>query len=294
MHKVVKVVLITSFIVFGNFSFCSNVSAQGEAYQFFSNEGKKLDFEDVLKKSQKADITFFGELHNNSIAHWLQLQLLKGMAANDTKLVLAAEFFERDDQLNIDEWFAGKMTEKNFEAEAKLWNNYKTDYRPLMQFAKDNQLKFIASNVPRKYASLTSRSGISSLDSLSPEAKAYIAKLPFEIDKTMPGYVAMKEMMHGGPSNTDFMVEAQALKDATMAESLFSTISEGYKIFHVNGSYHSKDGEGILWYLKKEFPKLKIVNIHTVTQDQLDSLNPDFKKSGEIILVLPSDSHESY
>ncbi|WP_083639114.1 ChaN family lipoprotein [Algoriphagus marinus] len=294
MLKVIKIILIVSFITSTNFSFCLNALAQGEAYQFFSNDGKKLEFQDVLKRTQKVDITFFGELHNNSLAHWLQLQVLKGMAANDPELVLAAEFFERDDQLNIDEWFAGKMTEKNFETEAKLWNNYKTDYRPLMQFAKDHNLKFIASNVPRKYASLVSRSGITSLDSLSLEAKSYFARLPFEIDMSMPGYIAMKDMMHGGPMNTDFMVQAQALKDATMAESLFPSISAGHKILHVNGSYHSKDGEGILWYLKKEFPELKMLNIHTVTQDQLDTLNPDYKKSGEIILVLPSDSHESY
>jgi len=294
MLKVLKIILTSSFIAFTNFSFCLVASAQGEAYQFFSNEGEKLDFKDVLKRSQKADITFFGELHNNSLTHWLQLQVLKGLATNDPNLILAAEFFERDDQLNIDEWFEGKLSQNNFETETKLWNNYKTDYRPLMQFANENHLKFIASNVPRKYASLASRSGILSLDSLSSEAKVYMATLPLEIDKTMPGYVAMKDLMHGGPMNTDFMVEAQALKDATMAESLFSSISEGYKIFHINGSYHSKDGEGILWYLKREFPKLKIVNIHTVTQDQLDFLDPEHKKSGEIILVLPSDSHESY
>jgi len=285
-----KVVLATFILVVS----CLTSFGQGQAYQFFSNKGKKLDFKDVVKMANKADVTFFGELHNNSLAHWLQLQLLKEMAANNPELVLAAEFFERDDQLNIDEWFAGKMTEKNFEAEAKLWNNYQTDYRPLMRFAKEHHLHFIASNVPRKYASLTSRSGISALDSLNQEAKGYMATLPFEIDMTMPGYMAMKDMMHGGPMNSDFMVQAQALKDATMAESLFSTLSSGDKVLHVNGSYHSKDGEGILWYLNARFPELEILNIHTVTQDQLDSLNADYEKSGQIILVLPSDSHESY
>ncbi|MBN3583596.1 ChaN family lipoprotein [Algoriphagus aestuarii] len=244
--------------------------------------------------AEKADVTFFGELHNNSLTHWLQLQVLKGMYSKNQDLVLAAEFFERDDQLNIDEWFSGKMTEKNFEAEAKLWNNYKTDYRPLMRFANENHLQFIASNVPRKYASQTSRSGKAALDSLSDEAKRYMATLPFEVDMAMPGYVAMKEMMHGAPGNSDYMIQAQALKDATMAESLFETIAAGKKILHINGSYHSKDDEGILWYLNRKFPDLKMLNIHTVTQDQLDSLNPENAKSGEIILVLPSDSHESY
>jgi uncharacterized iron-regulated protein len=287
MLKNILSLLISFFIFSASF-------AQGKAYQFFTDNGKKIDLDNVLKMANKSDVTFFGELHNNSLAHWLQLQVLKGMYADNADLIIGAEFFERDDQLNIDEWFSGKMTEKNFETEAKLWNNYKTDYRPLMRFANEKHLKFIATNVPRKYASLASRSGIASLDSLSPESKAYMADLPFEIDMTMPGYVAMKDMMHGGPMNTDFMVEAQALKDATMAESLFSSISAGYKIFHINGSYHSKDNEGILWYLRKEFPNLKMLNIHTVTQDQVDSLDPENSKSGEIILVLPSDSHESY
>lgn len=268
--------------------------SQGKAYQFFNEKGKKIELDDVLKMANKADVTFFGELHNNSLTHWLQLQVLKGMYAQNQDLVFAAEFFERDDQLNIDEWFAGKMTEKNFEAEAKLWNNYKTDYRPLMRFANEKHLHFIASNVPRKYASQTSRSGMVSLDSLSDEAKRYMAALPFEVDMAMPGYVAMKDMMHGAPGNSDFMVQAQALKDATMAESLFETIAAGKKILHINGSYHSKDDEGILWYLKRKFPDLQMLNIHTVTQDQLDSLNPENSKAGEIILVLPSDSHESY
>lgn len=287
MHKNILFLLFSFFIFSGSF-------AQGKAYQFFTDNGKKIDFDDVLKMTKKADVTFFGELHNNSLAHWFQLQVLKGMAANDPNLVLAAEFFERDDQLNIDEWFVGKMTEKNFEAEAKLWNNYKTDYRPMMRFANENHLKFIASNVPRKYASLASRSGMTSLDSLSPEAKTYMAKLPYEVDMNMPGYIAMKDMMHGGPMNSDYMVQAQALKDATMAESLFASIATGKKILHINGSYHSKDDEGILWYLKRKFPDLKMLNIHTVNQDQLNSLDPENSKAGEIILVLPSDSHESY
>ena len=287
MHKICILLLLFFFAFTTSF-------AQGEAYQFFTDKGKKIDLEEVLKIAKKADVTFFGELHNNSLAHWLQLQVLKGMYADNSDLVLGAEFFERDDQLNINEWFAGNMTEKNFETEAKLWNNYKTDYRPLMRFANEKHLQFIASNVPRKYASLVSKSGMGELENLSPEAKLYMAKLPYEVDMTMPGYVAMKDMMHGAPGNSDFMVEAQALKDATMAESLFESIAAGKKILHVNGSYHSKDDEGILWYLNRKFPDLKMLNIHTVTQDQLKSLDEKNSQSGEIILVLPSDSHESY
>jgi len=270
------------------------VNAQGEAYQFFTNEGKKLDLNKVLKGANDADAVFFGELHNNSLGHWLQLQVLKGMEAENPDLVVGSEIFEREDQLNLDEWFSDQITESSFESEAKLWKNYSTDYRPILRYAKEKGLTFIATNVPRKYASLVSKKGLAALDSLSPQAKNYFAKLPMEVDMNMPGYVAMKDMMHGAPGNSDFMIQAQALKDATMAESLFQSFHAGKKIYHINGSYHSKDGEGILWYLKKEFPDLKILNIHAVTQDQIEKLDDANANAGAIILVLPSDSHTTY
>lgn len=284
------------FLAFFILFLCSNgrLKAQGEAYQFFTNKGKKVALKQVLKEAGNADAVFFGELHNNSLGHWLQLQILEGLQAENTDLVVGSEIFEREDQLNLDEWFADHITESSFEAEAKLWKNYNTDYRPVLRYAKEKGLTFIATNVPRKYASLVSKRGLEALDSLSSQAKAYFAKLPVEVDMTLPGYVAMKDMMHGAPGNSDFMIQAQALKDATMAESLFEPLSEGRKIYHINGAYHSKDGEGILWYLKREFPDLKILNIHTVTQDQMDKLDDANTKAGEIILVLPSDSHTTY
>lgn len=271
-----------------------SLMGQGVPYQIFDSKGKAISFEKMAKESKKADLVFFGELHNNSLAHWLQLQVFKSLSEENDRLVFASEFFERDDQLLIDEWMAGKITDKNFETEAKLWNNYLTDYKPLMLFAKENQIPFIASNVPRRYASLVSRGGIETLDSLSDEAKAYFATLPVAIDMTLPGYEAMRGMLHGAPGNSDYMIQAQALKDATMGESLFESLKQGKQIYHVNGSYHSKEGEGILWYVKRSFPDKKIINIHTVEQDQLDSLDESNASGGDFIIVLPKDSHKSY
>jgi uncharacterized iron-regulated protein len=264
-----------------------NVSfSQTAPYKIFDGKGKEVTFESIAKEAKKSETIFFGELHNNSIAHWLQLQLLKSLHENGGKVVLSGEFFERDDQLNIEEWFAGKMTDKNFEAEAKLWNNYQVDYKPLMLFAKKNNIPFVASNVPRKYASMVSRNGLPILDSLTNEAKKSLAPLPIEIDKTLPGYVGMKDMMHGSGMNADFMVEAQALKDATMAYSLFDYLDKDNSILHINGSYHSNNYEGIIWYLKKAFPKTK-----TLTIKELEDKS---KGIADFIIVLPIDSPKSY
>lgn len=260
----------------------------------FDKEGKEVGFEQMAEATSSAEVVFFGELHNNSIGHWLQLQVMKNMHKGEKEMVLAGEFFERDDQLNIDEWFAGKMTDKTFEAEAKLWNNYLRDYKPLMLLAKENDIPFVASNIPRKYASLVSREGLEALDTLSNEGKLHFEPLPIEVDKTLKGYVGMKDMMHGSGMNLDFMIEAQAVKDATMAYSLFDFLGKGKSILHINGSYHSNNYEGILWYLKKAHPETQTMTINMVEQENIQSLEEENKMTADFIIVLPADSPKSY
>jgi len=268
--------------------------AQTQAFKIYNKEGNEVRFESMVQIAAQHEVVFFGELHNNSIAHWLQLQILKQLDKNGKGLILAGEFFERDDQLNIDEWFAGKMTDKTFETESKLWNNYITDYKPLMLYAKKNSIPFIGSNIPRKYASLVSRQGLAALDSLSDQAKKYIAPLPIQVDKSLPGYVGMKDMMHGSGMNADYMVEAQAVKDATMAYSLFDHLGKGKVILHINGSYHSNNYEGIIWYLQQAYPETKIMTINTVEQDDIHTLEDKTKGTADYIIVLPTDSPKSY
>jgi uncharacterized iron-regulated protein len=268
--------------------------AQVVAFKVFDKEGQEASFEDLANQARQSQVVFFGELHNNSMAHWLQLQLLKAMHSDELQLVLSGEFFERDDQLNIDEWFANRITEKNFEAEAKLWNNYATDYRPLMRYAKENNIVFIASNVPRKYASIVSREGLDGLETLSEQAKSYIAPLPVIVDKELPGYKGMAEMMHGSPMNMDFMIEAQAIKDATMAYSLFEAVERGDTILHVNGSYHSNNYEGIVWYLLEAYPESIILTINTVEQEYVHQLEEKYQNTADFIIVTPSDAPKSY
>lgn len=285
-----RIISLLSFFIFAtNF-----LNAQILTHQVFDKEGKVVTIEQIMEASSSSELIFFGELHNNSIAHWLQLQLLKSLQQSGADLVLAGEFFERDDQLNINEWFSGKITDKNFEAEAKLWNNYSTDYKPLMLYAKQNNIPFIASNIPRKYASLVSRDGLTALEELSQEAKASIAPLPIVVDKDLPGYVGMKNMMHGSGMNVDYMVEAQAIKDATMAYSLYDAIEKKQQIYHINGSYHSNNYEGIVWYIKQQYPEAKILTIATVEQNDISNLEDASKGIADFIFVLPSDSPKSY
>ena len=103
----------------------------------------------MLKELTQADIVFFGELHDNSLNHWLELQVTKDLfLAKKEQLVLGAEMFEADNQTVVDEYLKSLITAKQFETEAKVWQNYQTDYKPLLDFAQENKLKFIATRCP--------------------------------------------------------------------------------------------------------------------------------------------------
>lgn len=260
------------------------------SYQIYSKEGKAVKYKKMIKQFELADIIMFGELHNNPICHWLQLETTADLfEAKGNKLVLGAEMFEADNQLIIDEYFEGFFKAKKFEADARLWSNYKTDYLPLLEFARENELNFVATNVPRRYASIVHKKGLEELDKLPEESKKFIAPLPIAYDPELPAYQEMMEMMKGMGHANDNLPKAQAIKDATMAHFILKNLEEGQQFIHYHGTFHSNKFEGIVWYLKQANPELKIMTIASVEQADIGELEEENMDLGDFILVI--DEH---
>jgi uncharacterized iron-regulated protein len=267
-----------------------------KAWQFFDKEGKKTEYADLVRAAGEADIVFFGEQHNSSICHWLQLQLVQDLfAERGSALVLGAEMFEADNQLILDEYLDGKMKASNFEADARLWKNYKTDYKPLLDFARDHELRFVATNIPRRYASMVNGGGFEALDSLTDNAKEFFAPLPMKYDSTLPGYKSMLDMGPEMKSHASAnLPKAQAAKDATMAYFILQNWKKGETFLHFNGTYHSDNFEGIVWYLLHENPDLEILTISSVEQDTISDLKEENLGLGNFILCIPTDMTKTY
>lgn len=264
------------------------ISAQKvkEAYVIYTSNGKKTNFQSIEKQALIADFVFFGEFHDNPICHWLQLELTESMhAKSQSNLILGFEMFEQDQQAILDAYVEGKIDEKTFNDSCRLWPNYSTDYKPLVDFAKENNLKCIASNVQRKYASLLFKKGRGALDTLAPTIKAQMADIQFEIDTTLSQYRAVREI--GGHDMGLNMVEAQAFKDATMAKFIVKNSKPNSKMIHFNGAFHSDYHQGILWYLKKEKPNAKVLTISTVTQVEMDKLDKENLQKADFIICVP-------
>lgn len=204
--------------------------------------------------------------------------------------------FEADDQIIIDEYLDRKIKHKHFKKEAKIWPNYDTDYRPLVEYAYNNNIEVIATNIPRRYASMVARNGFESLKKLSDEGKNYIAPLPIDYDSSLPGYRKMLKMskMHGMKSNKN-LPKAQAIKDATMGWFINENLENGDLMIHFNGTYHTNNKEGIVWYLKKYSDEdLKIITIATADQKSLEKLNEKNKQLADYIIVIPEDMTKTY
>ncbi len=147
MHKLILI------IIFQMMFLAAYAGSDKPAYQLFDRDGQPASYDELLNAAAASDIVLFGELHNNPISHWLQLELSTDLHAHaGTDLVLGAEMFEADNQVILDEYFSGLIMERHFTSEARLWNNYDTDYRPLVELARENSLAFIATNIPRRYA----------------------------------------------------------------------------------------------------------------------------------------------
>jgi uncharacterized iron-regulated protein len=280
-----------SILLFVLLMIAGEAFSQKTAYQIYNEKGRKSKYSRLLKQAQTADIILFGELHNNPISHWLQLELTMDLydSAGD-KLVLGAEMFETDNILILNEYVSGQIRTRNFEAEAKLWPNYKTDIKPLVEFARENNIPFIATNVPRRYAAAVNFGGFEALEALSDEAKALLPPLPIAFDPELPQYKKMAAMMGGGqmgdqgPSN---IVKAQALKDATMAWFILQHFESGKVFLHFHGSFHSDFFEGIMWYLQQINPDLNILTISTIELDDPNDFPDDRKGSADFIIATP-------
>ncbi|MDX1350518.1 MAG: ChaN family lipoprotein [Putridiphycobacter sp.] len=275
-----------SLLLAFTFSITTFANAHLKSYQLYTKEGKKTSFDKMVKTLSETHYIFFGEEHNNTIAHWLQLELTQELyMIHKRKLVLGGEMFEADNQYILNEYLSAYISPRNFQNEMRLWSNYNTDYKPLIELAKTENIPFIATNIPRRYANMTYKKGIESLEKLSDLAKSFIVPLnTFAFDSTVACYKNMITMEHGGIN----MATAQAIKDATMAHFIYKNSNPTTHFLHFNGSYHSNNREGIIYYLKQKVADNLIGTITTVTQSNLSELEKDNLGLADFIICVKS------
>jgi len=248
--------------------------------------GGAADPAEVARALSTADVVVLGELHGNSSVHALHLEIVRELHALRAGMAVAMEMFERDVQLELSKYFVGDIDEQEFLARSRPWPHYKTDYRPLVEYARENGIPVLAANAPRSLAMEVARKGLSAV-----AGNELVAE---QVSAPKDGYWdAFVKEMSGGPSHgahgkpSDEMLErfyqSQCLKDDTMAETIVRLKEETTGeypprlVVLVCGRFHSDRGYGAVARIRSRNPSLvvKVLSAEAVPDDQVHGFRPD-------------------
>jgi uncharacterized iron-regulated protein len=257
---------------------------------------KTISIDDIIADMNENDVLFFGEDHNDSIGHYLEAEIFKKLSTKyPQKTALSLEMFHTDVQPAVDEYLAGLISEKNFIKEGRAWGNYK-DYRPLVEYAKQNKLKVIAANAATRYSNAVTMGGLRVLEKFPKTSFIFLPPLPVD---TAQGryYEKFTETLGGHNMGSMQIYQTQNLWDATMAWSInkFVKANKGIKVLQLNGRFHSDEKLGTLAKLAKVNPKLKILNISSFSNESF--AKPDwenFKNLGDYVIITDPTVKRSY
>lgn len=245
-------------------------------YQLYTPSGEHIALSKLPIELQQADVILIGEWHTHAGVHRFQTDMLKQLTSYDRSLALSMEQFTRDKQPVVDAYLRGEIGEQYLMKQANAWPNYESDYRPLVEFAKQKNLPVIAANAPKSIVRCIGRQGLDYINKLDDDQRMSIAQA---INTGSSPYKEkfMASMHHGKPEQTEKQFAAQVTWDETMAESIVSYLDDnpGAQIVHVAGKFHTEQGLGTAASILSRNPSLKVVVISPT--DNVLSDNTDYQ-----------------
>lgn len=237
-----------------------------------------IDLNTLATALADADIVLIGEWHGHPAAHLLQAQLLATLHAKNPQITLSMEQFSRDKQHIVNQYLDGEIGEMTLIKKGNVWPNYRSDYRPLVEFAKQNHMDVIAANAPKPIVRCIGKEGPTYLDRLPDTERKWVAE-KFTLGDDAYRQRFNSSMHHGDEAKTQRQFAAQTAWDDTMAESIVSYLAlfPNKQIVHIAGRFHVIEGLGIASRIRARRPELKVIMVTPVTtQSPLAANAPDY------------------
>lgn len=269
MNKYIKTMLLSTALL------CFGAGSVSAAQFSDAKSGKELTATQLAQKLAKYDVVFFGEYHDQGEIHKSEAELLEALhKIKGEKLALSMEMFEVDNQAKLDSFLAGSLSEEEFLATSRPWPNYKTDYAPLVNFAKENKMPVVAANVPRFLAAHVAKNNASTVG-IEAQYQQWLPKHTYAPegaykDKFYAQMNSPEAPMKMPPARLAAVYAAQCLKDDKMAESIaaFSDAHKKMQLLHINGCFHSDAHLGTAQKLEALRPELKVAVITPLERKQ--------------------------
>lgn len=199
-------------------------AAQGNRFILYdAKQGERvqsaIDIKTIIDENPYAKVYYVGETHTSYAHHENQLEFIRRLTESGKKVAIGLEMVQKPYQHVLDDYAAGKISEKEMLVRTEYYKRWKFDYRmymPIFRYARENGIPLVALNTPQEITRKVAAGGIKSLDAED------IKQLPDSIEYTDGAYrenLTTIFSMH--PMGKDFenFYEAQILWDETMADS---------------------------------------------------------------------------
>lgn len=251
---------------------------------------ERVSLDEMADALQHADVVFLGEEHDNTVAHGLQLDLTRKLHELRGNLVVTLEMFETDVRFVLEDYLAGRISEEDFLAQSRPWPNYDSDYRPVVEWAKENGVRVVAGNVPRPVARRVAYEGVG--------AVRHVPGMPAELEAPHDEYLGLFKEAMGGRRNGPMTQRlynwytAQCGKDEVMAESILRWTGGADTdpiVVHWCGKFHSDRALGTAERVLRRRPDFKVAVVSTRSGSRNPkSLSEEDWGDGAYIWLVPS------
>lgn len=271
-------------------------------------DGQAVSWDAFVDAAAHADVVIIGEMHGHEVglpvAAALWEDVLVVAEAEGLTPALSLEFFERDEQVGLDDYLTGVTDEEEFEeATGRRGSNYPEGHRAMVEAAKAHGARVYASNAPRRYATLARSEGYERLEDLERSQRRLFVVPRGEVDEAYKDrfFEQMSGMMsgHGGGEEMDEEAEremiegffrAQSVWDATMASTINAALAEGRRpVVHVVGRFHSDDDGGLVQRLRARRDGVSIVTVSMVEGEFGVLVDEDVGRATFVVPVGPGD-----
>jgi len=264
--------------------------------------GAAMSWDDLVRAASEADIVLIGEWHGHPIGLAAAARLWEQVAANVPTAALSLEFFERDEQVALDDYLMGvtKAEEDFLVASGRSPGNYPAGHRAMVEATKANGQPVVAANAPRRYVTMGRTEGLDALRRLNEEQRRlFVIPESLTEGRYREKFFEMMEE-HVDPANPDAppvdgegYYRAQNIWDATMADSILRAAAAGRRpVVHVVGQMHCDYSGGTVSRIAENRSDILVWTISMVTEWSQTLREEDRGRADCVIYVGPSEERD--
>jgi len=265
------------------------------AVRIFDEHGQATDWSSMRAAVAGADVIVIGETHGHPLGLEAAALLFDDILSDRPNAALLLEFFERDQQLAIEDYLSGVTDQAAFrKAAARTDGNYPPGHAHMLEAARAAQRPVFAANAPRRYVRMTTAEGYARLRALSAlQQRLFVTPEPLIEGKYKEDFFGlMSGMSHGTPETehglppemVNKMYFSQQMWDATMADSAAAVVHAGNRpAVLVVGRFHSDFDGGTVQLINRYAPSLRVLTLSMVATDA-DALDEEDLGRADFVL----------